>query len=116
MNSNALKKLQRFPKPFDVTVLIPKRSDQNDVRFETDKFLLSCDLQSAAIVNLGRLYLTHRRTLAPPADQLEPESPFVLQQSQPWNRMPCMRIPVYDQQRPNRILFFIGRRIVSAYG
>jgi hypothetical protein len=27
MNSYALKKLQRFPKPFEVIVLVPKRAD-----------------------------------------------------------------------------------------
>jgi len=84
MNSYALKKLQRFPKPFDVIVLVPKRADENDVRFEAHKFFFRCNLQSATIFSVGRFYLLHRRTLAK-ADQFEPESPFILQQGQPWN-------------------------------
>ena len=79
-----LKKLQCLGEPFDMIVLVPKRTNYDYVRFEADKLLFRCDLLSPAIFYVARFNVTHRRAVLP-TDFFDPKSPFVLQKSQPWD-------------------------------
>src|SRR5262245_63702544 len=82
-NANALEKSQRFTEAPDVDVLVPKRPNHNYIRFQTDKFLFSCNLKAAAVVRIGRFDVGHRSARIVPADQFESKNSLVLQQSQP---------------------------------
>jgi hypothetical protein len=96
MNADPLEKSQRFAETLDMFVSPPYCANHNYVRFEADKLLFCCDLLSAAIFDLGRLDLAHRRTLYGPADKFVSESPSFLQEIKTGKQVLCIRISVCD--------------------